>query len=346
MALTGAGLLLPLPVDTTPIATTGMPATNLGQPAFSPDGTKIAFNPQAGSLTNNQTLYVMAFNKATMAFSAATLVGERRRLGRPGAPGWPAFFPDSDSIVYHHQVLTGGEEQSHGHARGEPGADLVDDRSRPGAVTPSTSSTAGLPAEAAGEEHHDVHGRRLRGRGEPSGSIQPNSTTATTSTLNYEPTVNPVAVGRLRVGRLHQPAHVRQRRDASTPLLQRPARTTTRRSTRSPTKKLWVAADRPQRRRPGTDPSHPAFYLPAQELLAGNSRGFWVVDPCGRTARRASRATSAAAATASRTATAARSSARARSRTAAARARRQVHDGSDCCDSTNLCMNGFCTANE
>ena len=30
----------------------------------------------------------------------------------------------------------------------------------------------------------------------------------------------------------------------------------------------------------GDDPSHPAFYLPGQELLAGNTRGFWVVDPC------------------------------------------------------------------
>ena len=31
---------------------------------------------------------------------------------------------------------------------------------------------------------------------------------------------------------------------------------------------------------PGADASHPAFYLPAQELLAGNPRGFWVLDPC------------------------------------------------------------------
>ena len=44
-------------------------------------------------------------------------------------------------------------------------------------------------------------------------------------------------------------------------------------------KKLWVAAI-DLNAAPGTDPSHPAFYLPAQELLAGNSRGFWVVDPC------------------------------------------------------------------
>ena len=45
------------------------------------------------------------------------------------------------------------------------------------------------------------------------------------------------------------------------------------------TKKLWVAAvdlNAP----PGTDPSHPAFYLPGQELLAGNARGYWVNVPC------------------------------------------------------------------
>jgi hypothetical protein len=45
------------------------------------------------------------------------------------------------------------------------------------------------------------------------------------------------------------------------------------------TKKLWVAAiDLTQA--PGVDSSHPAFYLTGQELLAGNSRGFWVLDPC------------------------------------------------------------------
>jgi hypothetical protein len=45
------------------------------------------------------------------------------------------------------------------------------------------------------------------------------------------------------------------------------------------TKKLWVAAidlNAPG----GSDPSHPAFYLPAQELYAGNARGFWTAVPC------------------------------------------------------------------
>ena len=44
-------------------------------------------------------------------------------------------------------------------------------------------------------------------------------------------------------------------------------------------KKLWVAAI-DIAPKAGVDPSHPAFYLPGQELGAGNMRGFWVLDPC------------------------------------------------------------------
>jgi hypothetical protein len=45
------------------------------------------------------------------------------------------------------------------------------------------------------------------------------------------------------------------------------------------TKKLWIAAI-DANPTPGKDPSHPAFYLPGQELLAGNMRGYWAVSPC------------------------------------------------------------------
>lgn len=47
-----------------------------------------------------------------------------------------------------------------------------------------------------------------------------------------------------------------------------------------PAKKLWIAAI--DKSWSGTgDPSHPAFYLPGQELKAGNSDGFWVTAACG-----------------------------------------------------------------
>jgi hypothetical protein len=44
-------------------------------------------------------------------------------------------------------------------------------------------------------------------------------------------------------------------------------------------KKLWIAAI-DLNAAPGTDPSYPAIYLPAQEIQASNSRGFWTSDPC------------------------------------------------------------------
>jgi len=44
-------------------------------------------------------------------------------------------------------------------------------------------------------------------------------------------------------------------------------------------RKLWVAAI-DAKAAPGQDLSHPAFYLPGQELAAGNMRGFWALDPC------------------------------------------------------------------
>lgn len=84
--------------------------------------------------------------------------------------------------------------------------------------------------------------------------------------MNYEPTVLPVAVGgyywvlftsRRNYGNtIASPLPIDQIR-----------------------KKLWVAAI-DMKSTPGKDPSHPAFYLPGQELAAGNMRGFWVLDPC------------------------------------------------------------------
>jgi hypothetical protein len=108
------------------------------------------------------------------------------------------------------------------------------------------------------------------------GGTAPLHTPAQDATLNYEPTVNPIASGgyawvvftsRRMYGNVAQIAPwssdprnypwVDQITD----------------------KKLWVAAV-DLNGTPGTDPSHPAFYLPAQELHAGNARGYWTVEPC------------------------------------------------------------------
>ena len=96
--------------------------------------------------------------------------------------------------------------------------------------------------------------------------------------MNYEPTVNADRLRRLRLGRLHEPPHLRQRRDAA-PWTSDPAQYPWHDPGNVTPKKLWVAAV-DLNATPGTDPSHPAFYLPGQELHAGNSRGYWTVAPC------------------------------------------------------------------
>ncbi len=98
--LTRTGSMLALPAGTlTATQPTGLPATPY-MPAFSPDGTLVAFNSGAGS-----KLTVMSFDNTTFAFTAGTTVVDDSATGL--IPAWPAFFPDSKSIVLHHQSNAG-----------------------------------------------------------------------------------------------------------------------------------------------------------------------------------------------------------------------------------------------
>ena len=94
--------------------------------------------------------------------------------------------------------------------------------------------------------------------------------------MNYEPTVNPVASG--GYAWVVFTSRRMYGNEATIPPFCSDPRGVDLISNITP-KKLWVAADRSE---PGArhGRSHPAFYLPAQELLAGNARGFWVLDPC------------------------------------------------------------------
>jgi len=109
-------------------------------------------------------------------------------------------------------------------------------------------------------------------------------------------------------------------------------------------KKLWVAAvDLSQAS--GADASHPAFYLPGQELLAGNSRGFWVLDPCrpdGQSCETGDQCcngycepdpTNPSSLICTNTA-------------ACAGLQEKCTTAADCCDTTNSCINGFCASSQ
>jgi len=340
MALTSSGSVLPLPSGSPSAASVGLTsvATNLGQPAFSPDGKKVAFNPLAGPAATkvNKGLYVMDFDKATSTFSNPVLVADD--TGQPSAtqPAWPAFFPDNQSMVYHHQTIKSVEDnlatRAGSHAQiywtsGNSAADATPlDALNGKGYLPKLPAASTLSCKADG--YQVAAG---------SGAISnPDLDHGDDVDLNYEPTVLPLGAGgyawviftsrRLYGNEATIPPFCSDPRGVD--LIQNIT-----------TKKLWVAAvDLSQT--PGVDASHPAFYLPAQELLAGNARGFWALDPCLADGNSCSsgdqccngycEANGSGALVCSQTVP------------SCSAVGDKCTSAADCCDPTNACLNGFC----
>ena len=280
LALTSTGQLLPLPDDAVPMPTTGLSeVTRLASPKFSNDGKLVAFAPYSATLVTNpkQKLVVMDFDAATGTFSnPVTVVDE---TGQPSGvrPGWPAFFPDNEAVVYHRQLSYGNEAESHDlrtrrgvraqiYWTGIDGADKAtrlnwlngyDDSGQ--SYLPKLNQPVVLACTADNTQVGGI-----------------DATHANDTDYNYEPTVNPVASGGyawvvFTSRRLYGNV-------AIIPPFCSDPRGVDLVENITP-KKLWVAAIDLDAK-PGEDGSHPAFYLPGQELLAGNSLGFWVLDPC------------------------------------------------------------------
>jgi hypothetical protein len=87
---------------------------------------------------------------------------------------------------------------------------------------------------------------------------------------SYQPTVNPISVGGYTWVVFFSPRDYGNRMQSKTD------------ATVENRKQLWVAAidNDPQ---PGKDPSHPAFWLPGQDLTTINMNGYWALEPCHQT---------------------------------------------------------------
>ncbi len=248
-------------------AATGFPMMfQGGSPRYSPSGAHVAFELLYGGVGGPQDLVVMDR-------SSSDVFGNPRTLA-PGMPGsniiygFPEFFPADDGVVFHRGMIN-----------------CMD------GVRYSTRRCDGLPVGTVGNQAqiwwsdlatktphplNNLNGMHADGSNAlPQG---PNNHGSDID-LNYEPTVIPLPVGgyiwvvftsRRLYGNLatidpwnshpggdYDPTNYAQ----VTP------------------KKLWVAAV-DLNAQGGTDPSHPAFYLPGQELMAGNMAGVWALDPC------------------------------------------------------------------
>ncbi|MFO0678958.1 MAG: hypothetical protein U0169_20690 [Polyangiaceae bacterium] len=156
-------------------------------------------------------------------------------------PAWPSFTPDSKWILYQLGTTTYTLKGS----RAELAALHVPSR--------TTAKLDAINGFLAGKNYLPF------GDGE--------------TRMNYEPTVLPVAAGGYYWVIFTSRRPYGNTLNQSDPFAEK-----------SPRKKLWVAAididSGETNRTMATDISHPPFYLPGQELAAGNMRGFWALDPC------------------------------------------------------------------
>ena len=213
-------------------------------PSFSPDGKKIAFTHY--DKDQGHTLAVMGFALATSTFSGLTDFATDPN----NFLCWPTFTPDTGWVIY--QTDNRADYGTWNSASSPPGT--FDAKGDLYIAHLASNTTARLDL---------VDGYRNGNLYLPYGTQE--------ATVNYEPTVLPVAVGG------YYWVVFTSRREYGSTIVTTDQEDQAR-------KKLWVAAidiDNPEHPSASAhDISHPAFYLPGQEEPAGNSRGFWALDPC------------------------------------------------------------------
>ena len=204
-----------------------------------------AFSPDGKKIVFNDHDNGQGHSLAVMDFDPATnTFSNRVEIFKDPVlyPGWPFFTPDGLEVVF---SLGNGSDYA---TIQDPPTGLVVNRSNLHIV--DLKFLTKRPLNLA------------NGRGLPTRDQD----------LNYYSTVSPVAAGG------YFWVFFTSRRTYGN-LMTQP-------ETDSVTKKLWVAAVDIEGQRgefpspPMGDPSHPAFYLPGQELSAGNIRAFATLTPC------------------------------------------------------------------
>jgi hypothetical protein len=244
-------------VDTSDGSTVAAPSFTVKlamTPNFAPDGSRVAFNNHDASSAGH-VLSIASFDASASPpkFGAVSdVVTDAEHV-----VAWPSFVPDASAVLFH-------AGDSFDTAKAGGGALYADVQ----LVDIESKKVNGLAALNGYDEQNQLY--------LPGGAAQE-------AHLDYEPSVLPVPVGgyywvlftsRRTYGNTVAPGGSVARGDDiwGVPV---PPDT----ETPSPRKKIWVAAIDIEHQG-AADPSHPAFYLPGQELESGNMRAFAALEPC------------------------------------------------------------------
>lgn len=211
--------------------------SQVASPQFSPDGKLLAF---AGNCVGSYPIEFWSSDLQVMDvdLGAAPYFSNLRQVVAGGgqAISFPSFTPDSQWIVYQRGDYSRANYVSGG-----------------GTVDANDDLFMADVAAAAGEI-------RL-GLANGDGMVS-----AADLKRNYDPRVNPIAVGGYFWVVFVTPRDYGNRMpDAAAGVFRH--------------KQLWVAAI-DANPKPGVDPSHPAFWLPGQDLTSINMDAYWALEPC------------------------------------------------------------------
>lgn len=299
-------------------------ATNLALPAFSPDGKHAAFafvqGPNVpGFVGQKDQLVAVDFDITTHGFSNPRTLWSPIGGQDHERPSFLTFLPSSDAVVFERRWGGADDYSSWEDARSEIWwVDLATKTAK------RMDNVVGIGADGksylpAGPNGHDQD-----------------------ETLSYDPSISPVASGgyawmvfmsRRLYGNVATsgPFESDPRRfDTHTPC------TSDKTSGCYTTKKLWMAAI-DLNPKPGTDPSHPAFYIPGQEIKGTNSRPFFALQPCISDAGECSTGVDCC------TGFCYDGYCRPRKQNTCSQINEKCTDTSDCCPDTHAqCIGGFC----
>ena len=245
-------------------------------PAFSPDAAHVAFNFYGGNAHPLANQSADGISLAMMDFAAPGTFSNFRVLYTPGSNAlysvWPTFLPPGQNgVVFQNEITSNGRDWAGTRSTcdGTGSCNNIGATAELWWASTGSTPTATRLSNLNGGSYMPRLSANLHG-------TSSNNSTYYEEVYNYEPAALPVQIGG------YSWVAFTSRRLYGNVATINPYWSDPRfqNLTAQPTtKKIWIAAiaNNPS---PGTDPSYPAFYLPGQELLAGNARAYFTLAPC------------------------------------------------------------------